>query len=226
MDIRDKNEFIFFMQRALEDQYNDCYIELYNILLRAFVAADKNFDGQVSEEEFETLINSAAALPKKFGFDWWAGSSKDQFRAIDENGDGAIAFDEWLGFAYKNYQEQAKQQLPKAFDKTEKDVFVMECKEALNTGSEAYRKVYWFCWKAFQAADADRDGQVTNSEFATMLNVATHSQKRLGLPAPYQTANERDSCFQAMDSNGDGSISFNEWLSFYMQDILAKVAAL
>ena len=47
MDINDKSEFIFFMQRAVEDQTNDCYIELYNIFLRAFVAADCDFDGQV-----------------------------------------------------------------------------------------------------------------------------------------------------------------------------------
>ena len=47
MDIASKNEFIYFMQRAVEDQQNDCYIELYNILLRAFVSADCDFDGQV-----------------------------------------------------------------------------------------------------------------------------------------------------------------------------------
>ena len=34
MDIRNKDEFIIFMQRATEDTSNDCYIELYNILLR------------------------------------------------------------------------------------------------------------------------------------------------------------------------------------------------
>ena len=26
------------------------------------------------------------------------------FKAIDDNGDGSVSFDEWLGFAYKNYQ--------------------------------------------------------------------------------------------------------------------------
>merc|ERR1712107_138980 len=72
-----------FMQRACEDQSNDCYIELYNILLRAFVCADCDFDGQVSEDEFGGMINAAAALPKKFGFDWWQGSPSDQFKAID-----------------------------------------------------------------------------------------------------------------------------------------------
>merc|ERR1712110_372468 len=100
MDINSKSEFIYFMQRACEDQSNDCYIELYNILLRAFVCADCDFDGQVSEDEFGGMINAAAALPKKFGFDWWQGSPSDQFKAIDENGDGAVSFDEWLSFAY------------------------------------------------------------------------------------------------------------------------------
>ena len=26
------------------------------------------------------------------------------FKAIDDNGDGSVSFDEWLNFAYKNYQ--------------------------------------------------------------------------------------------------------------------------
>ena len=42
-----------------------------------------------------------------------------------------------------------------------------------------------------QAADADRDGQVSAEEFGTMINVATAAQKRLGLPAPYQTTEEQ-----------------------------------
>merc|ERR1712128_354300 len=109
MDIKTKDEFIFFMQRACEDTCNDCYIELYNILLRAFISADKDFDGQVSE---------------------------DQFRAIDENGDGGISFDEWLNFAYTHYQTQ---KLPVAFDKEEKDAFVKSCKDSANTGSDAYK---------------------------------------------------------------------------------------
>merc|ERR1711971_985252 len=65
MDIASKNEFIYFMQRAVEDQSNDCYIELYNLLLRAFVSADADFDGQVSQDEFGGMISAAAALPKK-----------------------------------------------------------------------------------------------------------------------------------------------------------------
>merc|ERR1712227_785570 len=196
MDIASKNEFIYWMQRAVEDQTNDCYIELYNILLRAFVSADADFDGQVSQ--------------KKFGFDWWQGCPADMFKAIDENGDGSVSFDEWLGFAYKNYQGQ--KDLPTAFDKQDKDQFVADCKESLNTASESYKKIYFFSWKCFQAADADRDGQVSSGEFPTMISIATAAQKRLGLPAPFQLAEEREKTFAKMDENGDGSIAFNEWL--------------
>ena len=152
------------------------YLFYYNYLYsRAFISADKDFDGQVSEDEFEGMISAANDFPKKFGFEWWAGSGKDQFRAIDENGDGGISFDEWLNFAYTHYQAQ---KLPVAFDKEDKDCFVKCCKDSANTGSDAYKKIYWFSWKCFQAADADRDGQVSNSEFATMINVATYGQKR------------------------------------------------
>merc|ERR1712012_918596 len=121
MDIRSKDEFVYFMQRACEDTSNDCYIELYNILLRAFISADADLDGAVSEDEFEGMINAAAAFPQKFGFEFWKGSGKDQFKAID----------------------------------------------------------------------ADRDGQVSQEEFGTMINIATAAQKRLGLPAPFQTPEEQ-----------------------------------
>merc|ERR1712032_453001 len=204
MDIRNKDEFIIFMQRATEDTSNDCYIELYNILLRAFISADKDFDGKVDEGEF------------------WAGSGKDQFAAIDENGDGAVSFDEWLGFAYNHYKTQA---LDVAFDKMDKDAFVKDCKNVGDTSSESYKKIYWFSWKCFQAADADRDGQVSDSEFGTMINVATAAQKRLGLPAPFQTPEEQMGLFKKMDENGDNSISYDEWLGCFLSEIIAPVAA-
>ena len=91
----------------------------------------------------------------------------------------------------------------------DKDTFVKDCKNVGDTNSESYKKIYWFSWKCFQvknksilaeiepkvwlwqAADADRDGQVSAEEFGTMINVATAAQKRLGLPSPYQTAEEQ-----------------------------------
>ena len=209
---------------------------------RAFISADKDFDGKVDEGEFEGMISAAAAFPQKFGFEFWKDSGKDQFSAIDENGDGAVSFDEWRGFAYGHYKAQS---LSTAFDKLDKETFVKDCKNVGDTASEAYKKIYWFSWKCFQAADADRDGQVSDTEFGTMINVATAAQKRwgkasikiilefkknifiprLGLPAPYQTPEEQMALFKKMDENGDGSISYDEWLTCFLSEIVAPVAA-
>ena len=80
-----------------------------------------------------------------------------------------------MAFAYEHYKAQS---LQVAFDKQDKDGFVKDCKSVGDTASESYRKIYWFSWKCFQAADADRDGQVSQEEFGTMINIATAAQKR------------------------------------------------
>ena len=48
---------------------------------------------------------------------------------------------------------------------------------------------------------------------------------RLGLPAPYQTPEEQMALFKKMDENGDGSISYDEWLTCFLSEIVAPVAA-
>jgi hypothetical protein len=46
---------------------------------------------------------------------------------------------------------------------------------------------------------------------------------RFGMAVPFQGDAERAEMFQKMDENGDGSISFDEWLSFSLAEIIAKV---
>ena len=74
MDIASKNEFIYFMQRAVEDQQNDCYIELYNLLLRAFVSADADFDGQVQTSPNLNWMNifTLSSVPGVTYFPTWS----------------------------------------------------------------------------------------------------------------------------------------------------------
>merc|ERR1711915_536406 len=236
MDLRNQDDFNVFMSRAMESNNNDCYIELYNVLLRSFVAADVDLDGIVSVDEFDGMIEAAAALPRKFGYKWWdedrcpdeAARKKvreEMFKKIDENNDGGVSFDEWLNFALTQYKDICATALPKAFDMLDKDEFVNTVKGAADTSSPQYklRTVYWFHWKCFQAADADRDGQVSEDEFDKMVDIATSAQKRLGLPTPFSTSEERKEMFAKMDENGDGSISFDEWLNFSLTQIFSQV---
>ena len=58
-------------------------------------------------------------------------------------------------------------------------------------------------------------------QFSKLLNAIF--VLRLGLPAPFATSAERKEMFQKMDENGDGSISFDEWLGFSLEQIFKLV---
>jgi len=239
MDIRNKEEFQFFMQRAMQSygsgsNHDDCYIELYNMLLRCFICADVDFDGRIGVEEFPSMVEQAALLPRKFGLNWWGedvcpaevdriGIHEELFSKIDENSDGAVSFEEWLAFSLQHYQTKCSE-LPLSLDQLDKASFLMEVKKAgEEAGSSAHRAMYWFHWQCFQAADLDRDGLVSGGEFERMVEMATATQKRLGLPALLSSEEEREQAFQQVDQNGDGSISFDEWLKFANSEIMDKV---
>ena len=54
-----------------------------------------------------STLQHAAALPKQHGEGWWEeGDEKraELFKKIDDNGDGAISFDEWLAFVIEKYK--------------------------------------------------------------------------------------------------------------------------
>ena len=148
---------------------------------RSFTIADTDYDGQVSFEEFHNMIEAAAALPRKFGYSWWGEEQinndadkgkvcEDFFKQIDDNGDGSVAFEEWLSFALSHYAAKTSE-LPKAFDSLDREEFVAAC-------GAGGREVYWFMWKCFQAADVDRDGLVSEEEFDKMILMATENIKR------------------------------------------------
>jgi len=239
MDIRNKEEFEFFMQRAIRSlgdssKSDDSYIELYNMLLRCFIHADVDMDGRIGAEEFPRMIEEAAQLPRKFGYQWWGEDKyeleedriknhEQMFHMIDENNDGAVSFDEWLAFSLQQYQTRSSE-LPLSLDQLDQDNFVSECRLSKEPGSESHRRVYWFHWQCFQAADLDRDGMVSSEEFDTMVNRATAAQRRLGLPLPLSTECEKEAAFKQVDENDDGTISFDEWLKFASVEIMDKVA--
>merc|ERR1712128_134777 len=124
-----------------------------------------------------------------------------------------------MGKRYKGFVAA----LPKTPEELEKEEFVTLCKDAQTPGSDAAKTMYFFHWKAFQAADADRDGKVSEGEFDLMINYLIDTPKRLGVSLPSLTSDERESMFTAMDANGDGAISFDEWLSFSMTNIISKI---
>merc|ERR1712190_463009 len=83
---------------------------MYYHLLRCFSDADSSLSGRIKKDEFDALVDVAAAAPRKFGF---APQASEQyvsveerkearaslFKTIDTDGSGEISFQEFLAWA-------------------------------------------------------------------------------------------------------------------------------
>merc|ERR1711954_468548 len=65
---KSKEDFIWFVKKAVQDQKSYSYSEMYHCLLKMFVDADTNKDGLVSKSSFSKLIDAAASLPRAYGY--------------------------------------------------------------------------------------------------------------------------------------------------------------
>jgi len=242
-----KEEFVQFIRHATQDPSSNEYIELYQFLMGCFIRADADMDGQVSKSEFDVMIDEAAALTIKHGLapkleDQFPNDAArkearaKQFKAMDSNGDGSITFEEWLSFALADIKDKIKGLSKDLLSGKEgtKEEFVAFVKKTTDKTSPEFRELYYFLVKCFVDADKDRDGAIQQSEFDQMIEVAAAAPRRHGL-APttaslYKTDADRQAArakeFKDMDSNGDGNISYDEWLGYCFSHIIGKVASL
>merc|ERR1712112_335962 len=64
---KSKEDFIWFVKKAVNDKKSYSHSEMYHSLLKLFVDADTNKDGLVSRASFSNLID-AAAMPRAYGY--------------------------------------------------------------------------------------------------------------------------------------------------------------
>merc|ERR1712187_925755 len=99
--------------------------------------------------------------------------------------------------------------------------------------SEQYKSLYEFLFKTFVEADVDEKGAVTMEQFDILIEAAAQAPRVLGL-APssaesYPTANQRLQArqqeFGQMDTDREGTVSFDEFLNWCLTHISTKVQA-
>merc|ERR1712131_257788 len=106
---KSKEDFIWFVKKAVQDKKSYSYSELYHSLLKIFVDADTNRDGLVSKASFSKLIDAAASMPRAYGYApsysdlYKTEEEKDaarqkMFDSMDLKATGVITFEEWLNF--------------------------------------------------------------------------------------------------------------------------------
>lgn len=113
-----KEEFRKFIIAATRSRASQEYKQFYYYVLKCFTDADADMDGRIDVLAFDSLIDTAAAAPRRWGFAPATSEMYDSeeekiearakiFRSLDRDGTGYIEFDVWLQYIYKHICEKA-----------------------------------------------------------------------------------------------------------------------
>merc|ERR1711970_100511 len=153
---KSKEDFIWFIKRAIKDKKSDSYAELYHCLIKMFVDADTNKDGLVSRGSFSKLIDMAASIPRMYGYaptdaelykteDEKEQARQKMFDSMDLKGTGVITVDEWLKFCMEHIiAKAATLAAHPILDHGNLEEFKAFVKAAFVIGSPENTEMYWF----------------------------------------------------------------------------------
>merc|ERR1711945_50860 len=198
---KSKDDFIWFVKKAVQDKKSYSHAEMYHSLLKIFVDADTNRDGLVSKASFSKLIDAAASMPRAYGYApadsdlYKTDADKDaarqkMFDSMDLKATGVITFDEWLKFCREHIASKTATMDPHPIiDQGTVDEYKNFIKEAVNNPSSAEAvELYWYMLEIFTDHDADKDGIIKMAEFPSMMKefLATPLKHSLAVPAEDQ----------------------------------------
>jgi len=222
--------------------------ELYTFLAECFKDADTDRDGFVNPEEFDFLVEKAAALPRRFGLapSWKTlygdVATRERSRAwlfqmVDKDKKNTISIDNWIQYAFKHITEKVQKMPTKTLDfqnlpASGKSGFLKFLRTAISDEASAeFQELYQFLFKNFVIADTDQKGSVTFEQFDHLVELSANAPRSLGLAPPtdqmFKSTGERRAArkklFDGMDSDKGGTISFDEYLKYTLEHIAGKV---
>jgi len=120
------------------------------------------------------------------------------------------------------------------FNKSKEDFIWFMKKASTDRKSDAHHELYQCLLKMFVDADTNRDGLVSQASFSKLIDNAASIPRAYGY-APldadlYKTEQEKEQTrkkmFESMDLRSSGLITFDEWIRYTMDHILAKTKTL
>ena len=101
-------EFVLFLREALGDWTSLAHGQLYRFLVSRFIRADRELRGRVGLEQFGTLVDESAALPRLYGLvpKMPAECRIKLFSDLDSEGRGYLTLDRWISFAKSHIDEK------------------------------------------------------------------------------------------------------------------------
>lgn len=141
---------------------------------------------------------------------------KDMFKALDKDGDGTISIQEM-----REGMEKGNLKIPEDLK------LLMEQVDSDGSGEIDYteflaatidQRHYMqedVCWSAFRAFDLDGDGKITKEELAQVMNggEAGSVEEALG-----KSMKEIEQLIAENDTDGDGELDFDEFMSLMRMD--------
>mmetsp|Transcript_74102 Transcript_74102/g.176518 ORF Transcript_74102/g.176518 Transcript_74102/m.176518 type:complete len:334 (-) Transcript_74102:2-1003(-) len=247
-DINDRGHMVRFMKKASASKSSPEYHALYLWLLQVFRQADTDFDGLISAEEFDLMVEVAAYLPRRFGLaptsaeSFQTCSGRRSYRAllfkeIDTENMGRISFDKWLEYCYVHICKNVAALDENVVSLGGKDAesfryFILQAAQSKRTPE--YKELYNYLWEAFVQADRNKDGRVDAGEFDGLVELAAKLPRDVGFapsaselyPSLEDRIEARDDIFRRVDRSSSGSINFEDWLSFCYSHIREKAKVL
>merc|ERR1711951_168230 len=230
---KSKEDFIWFVKKAVQDQKSYSYSEMYHCLLKMFVDADTNKDGLVSKSSFSKLIDAAASLPRAYGYApedselYKTEAEKDaarqkMFDSMDLKSTGVITFDEWLKFCREHIAAKTATMDPHPIiDHGSVEEYKKFISAAIgNSSSSEAVELYWYMLEIFTEQDGDKDGIVKLAEFPSMMNQVLVIPRKHGLGVPAQ--DQFEALFKKYDQRNDGRLTVDEWMSLAKEEVFKK----
>merc|ERR1712112_14102 len=230
---KSKEDFIWFVKKAVQDKKSYSYSELYHSLLKIFVDADTNRDGLVSKASFSKLIDAAASTPRAYGYApadsdlYKTDADKDaarqkMFDSMDLKATGVITFDEWLKFCREHIAAKTATMDPHPIiDQGSVDEYKKFIETAINkSDSVEAMELCWYMLEIFTENDSEKTGFIKNDTFPTMMHEFLATPVKHGLETPSKDTYE--AMFKKYDPRNDGRLTVDEWMSLAKEEVYKK----
>merc|ERR1712114_80270 len=230
---KSKEDFIWFVKKAVQDKKSYSYSELYHSLLKIFVDADTNRDGLVSKASFSKLIDAAASMSRAYGY---APADSDlykteeekniarqkMFDSMDLKSTGVITFDEWLKFCREHIAAKTATMDPHPIiDQGSVEEYKKFIETAINKSESAEAvELNWNMVEIFTEHDQQKVGVVKMENFASMMHEFLATPVKHGLKTP--SKDEYETIFKKCDPRNDGRLTIDEWMALAKEEVYKK----
>lgn len=242
----DKTAFKNLITNAARSADAPARRELYGYLSISFGDVDADKDGYINADEFDTLLEKVAGLPRRYGLapTWTQEFGGDvakrtaSRRAIFDQLDTAsglparnkLGLAQFVNWAYdhifmKEKTIDHKKVDPANLGSSTEAEFVAYMDECVNKhGSGASTTFYNFLLTTFVEADTSNTGKISEADFDKLIEQAAKAPRFFGLAPQNSSKEERKAIFDIMDDNKTGHVTFRKFLKWTMKHVRGKVA--